>query len=214
MTRDTDRPVAIATRSEEAMRDLQQDLANEGAYSLVTAVDLTDCEERKALVARTLAEMGRVDVLVNNAAVSSLVKFADAEWEDVSYQIDLNLEAPMHLSQLVIGDMVNRGSGKIVNISSISTSASLPGQATYRATTSGLDCFTKALRSELEGTGVSVSALLPRGIADTRVTKSVESRSGVRFEGAMARGIVSAARIANDVVAVIKNDRAVKVLVA
>lgn len=239
MRRNTDRPVAIVTgasrgqgraialklaregydlslaaRSKEAMGDLQQDLANEGAYSLVTPVDLTDCEDRKALVSRTIAEMGRVDILVNNAAVSSLVKFVDADWEEVSYQIDLSLEAPMHLSHLVIGDMVNRGSGKIVNISSISTSASLPGQATYRATTSGLDCFTKALRSELEGTGVSVSALLPRGIADTRFTKSVESGSGVRFEGAMGWGIVSAARIANDVVAVIKNDRAEKVLVA
>lgn len=239
MTRDTDRPVAIVTgasrsqgraialrlaregydlslaaRSEEAMRDLQQDLANEGAYSLVTAVDLTDCEERKVFVARTLAEMGRVDILVNNAAVSSLVKFVDAEWEDVSHQIDLNLEAPMHLSHLVLGDMVNRGSGKIVNISSIATSASLPVLTTYRTTRSGLEYFTKALRSELEGTGVSVTAVLPSGIADPRMTKSLEAGSGVRLEGAVAMGIVSATKIANDVVAVIKNDKVEKALVA
>ena len=206
--------LSLAARSKDAMRDLQQDLANEGAYSLVTAVDLTDCEDRKALVSRTIAEMGRVDILVNNAAVSSLVKFVDADWEEVSYQIDLSLEAPMHLSHLVIGDMVDRGSGKIVNISSFSALASLPGLATYRTTKSGLEYFTKALRSELAGTGVSVSALLPGGITNTRMTKSREARSGVRLEGATARGIMSTTSIANDVVALIKNDRVEKVLVA
>ena len=239
MRRNTDRPVAIVTgasrgqgraialklaregydlslaaRSKEAMRDLQQDLANEGAYSLVTPVDLTDCEDRKALVSRTIAEMGRVDILVNNAAVSSLVKFVDADWEEVSYQIDLSLEAPMHLSHLVIGDMVNRGSGKIVNISSFATSASPPGLATYRTTKSGLEYFTKALRGELEGTGVSVSAVLEGDIVGIRTTRSLEARSGMRFKGAVARGIVSTAKIANDVVALIKNDKVEKVLVA
>jgi len=236
MTRNTDRPVAIVTgasrglgkaialklakegynlslaaRSEEAMRRLQQELANEGAFSLVTPVDLTDCEDRKALVKRTMDEFGRVDVLVNNAGVGSMEKFVDIDWNDVTYQVDLNLVAPMHLSRLVLDDMVSRGSGKIVNISTLGASMHIPRLVTYGTTKSGLEHFTRALRKELKGSGVSVSAVIPGGIAETGMTRSLEARSGVRLSGPMAKGMTSPAAVANDVIEVIKKDKAEKV---
>jgi short-subunit dehydrogenase len=236
MTRNTDRPVAIVTgasrglgkaialklakdgynlslaaRSEEAMLHLQQELANEGAFSLVTPVDLTDCEDREALVSRTMDEFGRVDVLVNNAGVDSMEKFVDIDRNDVTYQVDLNLVAPMHLSRLVLDDMVSRGSGKIVNISTLGASMQIPRLVTYGTTKSGLEHFTRALRKELKGSGVSVSAVIPGGIADTGMTRSLEARSGVRLSGPMAKGMTSPAAVASDVIGVIKEGRAEKV---
>ncbi len=177
----------------------------------IGSVDLTNEIERESLVDRTLDEFGRVDLLVNNAGVGSMEKYSDIDWEDVKYQVVLNLVAPMHLSRLVLDDMLSRGSGKIVNISTIAASMAMPRLVTYGTTKDGLEHFTSALRKELKGTGVSASTVIPGGIADTGMTRSLEARSGVKLDGAMARGMMSADEVAADVIGVIKKDRAEKV---
>lgn len=199
--------LSLAARSETALRDLQQELVNQGVSTLVTAVDLTDCDEREELVSRTIDKLGRVDLLVNNAAVMSLLKYVKTDWDDVGYQVDLNLEAPMHLTHLVLPHMLEKGAGKVVNISTIASSLRIPGLVTYSTTKAGLEQFTASLRKELEGTGVSVSAVIPGGIADTGMTNSVTARAGRSFDGMMEKGMMTPAEVANKVMSVIRNDK-------
>lgn len=186
MTRNTDRPVAVVTgatralgkeialklaregfdlslaaRSSEGPDDLRQDLANEGAYSMVTSVDLSDCEDRMALIQQTLEHMGRVDVLINNASPASLASFVDSEWDELSYEVDVNLDAPMHLSLLALRAMTAQGSGAIVNISSLAPTVFVGGAPVGGVISAGLNEFTRMLRAETVSRGIGVSAVLP-----------------------------------------------------
>lgn len=203
--------LSLAARSEPALQRLQAKLTAAGADSLVTAVDLTDPQQREDLVADTIAQLGRIDVLVNNAAVSTITPYLETGWEEVRYMNALNLEAPMHLSQLAAKHMVSQGSGSIVSISTIVTSMRVPGLTPYLTGKAGLEYFTRSLRKELEGTGVTVSAVLPGGIADTGMTRSLEARSGEKLKGAAARGLMSPEQVAKDVVRVVNSGRAEKV---
>lgn len=199
--------LSLAARSETALRDLKQDLIDEGARVLVNSVDLTDCEDREHLVAATESAFGRVDLLVNNAAVSSMIRYAETDWDDVSYQLNLNLEAPMHLSHLVLAGMKDRGEGKIVNVSSVAAAMKLTGLVSYGTTKSALEYFTRSLRAELEGTGVTVSVLTAGGISGTGMTKSMEARAGQEFGGLMAKGMMTPEQMAARVVKVVRSGK-------
>jgi 3-oxoacyl-[acyl-carrier protein] reductase len=186
MTRNTDRPVAVVTgvaralgkaialrlaregfdlslaaRSTEALHDLRQELANEGAYSMVTSVDPSDCADRIALIEQTLEHMGRVDVLINSASPASLASFVDSDWDELSHEVDVNLDAPMHLSLLAVRAMTAQGGGAIVNISSLAPTMYVGGAQIGRAISAGLNEFTRMLRAETGSRGIAVSAVLP-----------------------------------------------------
>jgi uncharacterized protein len=136
--------------------DVLEPLASElGARSL--AVDLSEPSE----VDRLLSEAGELDILVANAALPASGLLDSFTIEQIDRALDVNLRAPIAMTHALAPAMVGRGRGHILFISSLSGKAGTAGSSIYNATKFGLRGFAMAMRAELHGTGVGVSAVFP-----------------------------------------------------
>ncbi len=134
--------------------------------------DVSDFAACQAGVARVEAEIGPIEVLVNNAGItrdSTLHKMSHDDWQAV---IDTNLGSCFNLCRCVIEGMRSREFGRIVNIGSINGQAGQYGQVNYAAAKSGIHGFTKALAQEGAAKGVTVNAIAP-GYVDTEMVRAV-----------------------------------------
>ena len=104
---------------------------------------------------------GSLDLLVNNAGFGTYGKFTELDVEREEAEIRLNVIALVRLTRAVLPAMIERGSGAIINVSSMAAFQAGPFNATYGATKAYVNSFTEALYEELRGTGVSVQALCP-----------------------------------------------------
>ena len=132
-----------------------------GRRALPVVGDLSDKEVPRRLVEQTLEEFGRLDILVNNAGIIRRSPSVDYSEEDWAAVIEVNLNAVFRLSQLAGRHMVERGSGKIVNVASL---LSFQGGVTvpaYAASKGGVAQLTKALANEWASKGVNVNAIAP-----------------------------------------------------
>jgi uncharacterized protein len=136
--------------------DVLEPLASElGARAL--AVDLSDASE----VDRLLSEAGELDILVANAALPASGSLDSFTVEQIDRAIDVNLRAPIAMTHALAPEMVGRGRGHLLLMSSLSGKAATAGSSIYNATKFGLRGFAGAMRAELHGTGVGVSAVFP-----------------------------------------------------
>ncbi|MCB9536292.1 MAG: SDR family oxidoreductase [Myxococcales bacterium] len=155
--------VAIVARPSAAL-----DATAEALGVTALAADLADPAACEAVAARAAEALGPIDVLVNNAGVihrQPVVEQPLAAWEDT---FAVNLRAPFLLARAVLPAMLERGSGRIVNVASISGTLGTPRAVAYCASKWALIGFTKALSEEVKGRGVVVTALNP-GSVDTRM---------------------------------------------
>jgi len=132
-----------------------------GRRTLGVRGDLSDREAPREIVARVLEEFGRLDVLINNAGTIRRAPAADYSEEDWASVIEVNLSAVFRLSQLAGRHMIERGSGKIVNVASL---LSFQGGVTvpaYAASKGGVAQLTKALANEWASKGLNVNAIAP-----------------------------------------------------
>ena len=136
-------------------------------------VDVTDPRAVERAAAKAVADLGRIDVLVNNAGIAGMtrpvVEYPIDEWKRV---IDIDLNGPFLVSRAVVPHMVKSGYGRIVNIASIAGKEGNPNAAAYAAAKGGLIAFTKALGKELAQTGVLVNAVAPAA-AQTAILEQV-----------------------------------------
>ena len=131
--------------------------------------DVTDPAQVVALVERVEAELGPIDVLVNNAGITRdtlIVRMSDEEWDEV---LDTNLRGIFNTCRTVARGMLRRKSGAIVNMTSVVGLHGNPGQTNYAASKAGIIGFTKALAKELGSRGVRVNAIAP-GYITTELT--------------------------------------------
>ena len=134
--------------------------------------DVSDFEAVKEGIAKITAELGPVDVLVNNAGITRdgvLQRMTPQQWNEV---IATNLTSCFNLCRNVIDGMRERGFGRIVNIGSVNGQAGQYGQVNYAAAKSGIHGFTKALAQEGAAKGITVNAIAP-GYIDTDMVRAV-----------------------------------------
>jgi NADP-dependent 3-hydroxy acid dehydrogenase YdfG len=147
----------LAARRADRIEALSSELG--GALAVVT--DMTDRQAVAALAALAISRHGRVDGLVNNAGVS-LHDFVDRlDLDEFSRVLELNLVSVLAMTQAVLPVMRAQGSGRIVNISSGTTRAVLPGVGGYAATKAAVNMLTAVARKELAGDGIDVSLVVP-----------------------------------------------------
>jgi NADP-dependent 3-hydroxy acid dehydrogenase YdfG len=123
-----------------------------------------------------LREFGRVDILVNNAAVMYLAPMADVEIDDWQEMVDVNLKAPLTLMGAVLPGMLERRAGHIVNISSICARKVGPGVTVYSATKGALDIVSEGLRQEVANKGVRVTSFQLGAVA-TELNNKIRNAS-------------------------------------
>jgi short-subunit dehydrogenase len=125
----------------------------------VIPADLTTHEGCGAVAARLAA--GDIDLLVNNAGMGAYASFGDADLSREEFQLDLNVRAVLRLSHAAVRAMTARGSGHILNVSSVAGFVPRGGNATYSASKAWVTMFSEALAVQLTGSGVSVTAVCP-----------------------------------------------------
>jgi uncharacterized protein len=141
------------------------------------AIDLSNPAE----VERLVTETGDVDILVANAALPAAGRLETFTMQEIDRALDVNLRAPVALAHALAPAMVERGSGHLLFMSSLSGKSATPGGSIYSATKFGLRGFALALRADLHSSGVGVSAVFPGFIRDAGMfaESGVELPSGV-----------------------------------
>lgn len=165
--------VVLAARSEPQLRAVVEEIRNRGGEALAIPTDLTRDEEMESLVDRTLKEWGSIDYLINNAGSGKTGPIVKARREEWDQTLGVNLRAPMVLSQLVLPKLMEKGSGAIVNIGSVSGKAGHANTAAYSASKFGLIGFTESLYEEVREYGIKAAVILP-GFVDTPMIPPVK----------------------------------------
>jgi uncharacterized protein len=154
--------VALVARREERLRSLATDLTSEhGVAAEAISCDLGDPDERDRLADELRGRGRSVEVLVNNAGFGHQADFATSPRERMVEMVRLNVEAVVDLTSRFMGPMVERGRGTVINIASTAAFQPLPGSAVYAASKSFVLSFSEAIRTELRGSGVTVTAVCP-----------------------------------------------------
>ena len=163
--------LVLVARNAERLHEVSQDLQYEfGIVAKGFPIDLANPSAPQFVFDQLMREGITVDVLVNNAGYGKLGAFAALSTEENLGQIALNVTALTHLTKLFLDPMLQRKSGKILNVASTAGFQPGPLMAVYYATKAYVISFSEALANELKGTGVTVTCLCP-GATDTEFQK-------------------------------------------
>lgn len=159
--------VALASRSTDEVVRTAAEIGGRGGRALALPTDVTSRVAVEALVARTLEETGRIDVVVNNAGVFVWRAFLKLEEEDWDHILDTNLKSSYLLTRAALPALTASGRGRVVNVASIHGSVGEANVVAHCAAKFGLIGLTKALAAELRGAGITVNAVSP-GATDNK----------------------------------------------
>ena len=166
------RVVAFSRRPSGEAEELA---AQQPASFFLRTADNADPESLKAVVQFARKELGPVFGLVNNAALVDETLLALQDVDSIERMFDVNLLGAVHLTKLAMRDMMVRGDGRIVNISSIVGSRGFKGVAAYSATKGGIEAMTRSLARELGPRGITVNVVAP-GYMETEMTKAMNQK--------------------------------------
>ena len=197
--------LVLTGRSASELEALADDLKAKGTTAVALPADLTVAEDVETLVRTAEREVGRVDVLVNNAGGDPQREFDDMTWAENDAIFQLNVIAPMRLTHLLLRGMLERGRGHIVNISSIAGRVGFPYTEAYAAAKDGLMGFTRVLRNDYRSRGVSASVVVLGAIRDAGQGQRTADQLGMKMP---VMGTSPAKAVGKAVVAAIEKDRA------
>jgi NAD(P)-dependent dehydrogenase (short-subunit alcohol dehydrogenase family) len=158
--------VVLAARNERDLSRAVEEIRRRGGRAVYVVTDVSAVSQVEALADRAVAEFGRIDTWVNNAAVSLYGRIMDVPVDDFRRQMDVNYWGQVHGSRAAVRRMGARG-GALINVASALADRAIPLQGNYCAAKHAIKAFTDALRMELEEEGVpiSVSLVKPASIA-------------------------------------------------
>jgi len=157
--------LVLTARSADALEATARDATEIGVRAIAIPEDVTDPSGRMRLLERA-ATLGPIAILINNAGIEWVCQYTNMSVEEIERMVQTNLVAPLVLSRLVLPDMIARGSGHVVMMSSLGGKKGSPYSATYAATKAGLIEWTSGVREELRGTGVSASVICPGFVSE------------------------------------------------
>lgn len=199
--------VAIFNRNAERAQAAVADIAAAGGTAHAFATDIASAESVEQGFGAALAQLGRVDVLVNNAGLTRdglFVRMGDEQWQQV---LDTNLGGAFRCCRAVARAMMKARYGRIVNISSVVGLMGNAGQANYAASKAGLLGLTKSLARELASRAVTVNAVCP-GFIETDMTAVLPEAARAELMAKIPLGRLGAPEEVAEVVAFLASPRA------
>lgn len=164
--------IVLNARDEAALADAAATLTAEGHTVAWRAFDVCDPEAAERAIASIEAQIGPIEVLVNNAGMQKRAPLLDFNLDDFRRLLDVNLVSAFIVGKAVARNMVNRGHGKIINICSIQAELGRPTIAPYTATKGGLRMLTRGMCADLGPLGIQVNAIAP-GYFATELTSAL-----------------------------------------
>jgi short-subunit dehydrogenase len=199
--------IILAARRLDRLQALASEIARPDLTVHCLTVDLSREDDTQRFLTQ-LAGLGpKIDVLINNAGLGDHGLFEESDWSRVQGMIEVNVRALTQVTHAVLGDLVLSERGAILNVSSIASLLPLPQMAVYAATKSYVTSFSEALRAELRGAGVSVTALCP-GPVDTEFFVVAERAGSDGSQAAPEAFKIPAEQVVREGLAAVENDRA------
>jgi 3-oxoacyl-[acyl-carrier protein] reductase len=161
--------VAVAARNEGKLAALAEEIASKGAVALALKMDVAEAEQVKSGFKAVVEKFGKLDILVNNAAITRdglAMRMKQQDWDAV---IRTNLTGAHLCTQQALATMVRARTGRIINITSVVAQMGNAGQSNYVAAKAGLIGLTKAIAMEIASRNVTVNAVAP-GFIETPMT--------------------------------------------
>ncbi len=180
--------IAVGARTLAQLEDTADGARRAGAKALAVALDAADAASVAAAVERAQRELGPVDVVVNNAGIAESAPFARTDPPMWERHFDVNVRGPYLVTRAVLPGMLERRWGRVVNVASLAGLVGSPYVTAYTASKHALVGFTRALATELGGSGVTVNAVCPGFVATELVwngARNVAARTGKTFEAAV-----------------------------
>ena len=191
--------VGIA-RSETGLQKTKMDIESNGGKFHSISFDITDPSNLSELKTRVEDLVGNIDILINNAGIEEYNYFSNYTLDYFQKITSVNLVAPMEITRQFLPEL-QRNNGHIVNICSLAAKKGESFNATYSATKGGLALFSDALRQELHGTGIGVSALFPGLVSD------VGMFSDSQVKAPLVLGTIPSKKVAKALVKAIKKNK-------
>ncbi len=167
--------VALGFNSDEkTANELSSELKTQGSEAIAVKCDITDSGSITSAVSFIKKELGKIDLLVNNAGISKICLFTSNSYEDINKMINANLIGCMETARQVLGDMIRAQSGNIINISSVWGEKGASCEVAYSAAKAGLIGFTKALAREEAPSGIRVNCV-SCGYIDTKMNSELSA---------------------------------------
>jgi 3-oxoacyl-[acyl-carrier protein] reductase len=167
--------VAMADFDEETGLKRASELSGEGYDIAFFQVNVADRASVDSMVQNVIGHFGKIDILINNAGITRDGMLHKLTAEDFQKVVNVNLTGVFHCAQAVVPAMVQQGSGRIINTSSVSGIYGNVGQTNYAATKAGVVGMTKTWAKELGRKGINVNAVAP-GFIETGMTAAVPDK--------------------------------------
>lgn len=209
--------VAIVARRGDRLRELGGTIVDAGGTALPVEADVSQREQAEDAVAKTVAELGRLDVLVNNAGVMLLGPIVEAPVEEWERMIDVNVKGLLYTARAAMPHLLEAAEGDprqvadLVNISSVAGRIARKGSGVYNATKHAVGAFSESLRQEVAGRQVRISLVEPGAVAtelQSHNRDEVREQIEKRFED---MEILQAADIAEAIAYVVTRPRHVAI---
>ncbi|MGH7332730.1 MAG: SDR family NAD(P)-dependent oxidoreductase [Candidatus Rokuibacteriota bacterium] len=153
--------VSLAARSEPHLQESAQAVVDAGGRALVVSTDLSRWGDVQELMRRTVVELGRLDIVVNNSGVAKVIPLAEMSPEEWREVVDVNLTGVFHGCRAAAPYLVAQRSGKVINLASVLGAVGLPGYTAYGASKGGVTALTRSLGVEWARHNIQVNAIAP-----------------------------------------------------
>lgn len=178
--------VGLAARTADRLQALVEEISAAGGRAVAVPTDVANLAAAERLLDRVAQQFGGLDVLVNNAGANKRGPVERYSPEELAHVVQVNLTGPIVLSRLALPYLRARGGGAIVNVASIAGRIPVLHEAVYCATKFGLRAFSFALADELQGVGITVSAVSPGPVETGFIMEQLDDVPDIVFAQPMS----------------------------
>ena len=178
--------LSLAARSEDKLTQLESDLKQFNIKTIKIPTDVTKTSDCKSLIRDTVSSLGSIDILINNAGVTYHGNVDDIEIKHIEQIIEVNLTAPIKLTNLALPYIKKSGKGRIINVASILGIIPIPTEAVYSATKFALRAFSYALAEELEGSDAKACVICPGPVDTPMIAEEIDKIHDLVFSPPVA----------------------------
>ena len=190
----------LVARGKKKLEAIADDLRDKTRVEIF-AMDVADTDACVDVFKKAQFEFGSVDILVNNAGYHARGLVEAVAADELARMVDVNLRAPMMLSQIALPYLREAGEGAIINVGSLAGRVIYPGASGYSATKAGLRLFTLGMAEELRGTGIKVGLVSPGPVSTGFIMDDIDKVSDITF----SQPITSATDVAQAVLDLCSN---------